>query len=104
MAFVTLDKNGSGRFFTRDEYLKCLSILWKEIDIYYGQQDVCIPILGAGLTRFEGGVGASISQQELLNMIIWSYKLSSYKIKSPHKLRIICKKSKGFSIYKIDSK
>ncbi|MFR6395782.1 MAG: macro domain-containing protein [Eubacterium ventriosum] len=104
MAFVTLDKNGSGRFFTRDEYMKCLSILWKEIDIYYGQQDVCIPIFGAGLTRFEGGVGASISQQELLNMIIWSYKLSSYKIKSPYKLRIICKKSKGFSIYKIDSK
>ena len=54
LAFAKLDKNGLGRFFTRDEYLECLSVLWEEIDKYYGQQDVCIPILGAGLTRFDG--------------------------------------------------
>ncbi len=35
-----------------------------------GQQDVCIPILGAGLTRIDGGSGASIPQQELLDMMI----------------------------------
>lgn len=88
LAFAKLDKSGAGRL-TRDEYLECLSILWEEINIHYGQQDVCIPILGAGLTRFDGGSGASIPQQELLDMIIWSYKLSSHKIKSPRKLRII---------------
>ena len=103
LAFAKLDKNGLGRFFTRDEYLECLSILWEEIDKYYGQQDVCIPILGAGLTRFDGGSGASIPQQELLDMIIWSYKLSSHKIKSPCKLRIICRKDEDFSLNKIDS-
>lgn len=103
LAFAKLDKNGLGRFFTRDEYLECLSVLWKEIDRYYGQQDVCIPILGAGLTRFDGSAGASISQQELLDMMIWSYKLSSHKIKSPYKLRIICRRSVEFSLDKIDS-
>lgn len=102
LAFAKLDKDGLG-VFTRDEYLKCLSVLWKEIDKHYGQQDVCIPILGAGLTRFDGGAGASISQQELLDMMIWSYKLSSHKIKSPCKLRIICRKNKSFSLDKIDS-
>lgn len=102
LAFAKLDKNGSGRL-TRDEYLECLSILWEEIDIHYGQQDVCIPILGAGLTRFDGGSGASIPQQELLDMMIWSYKLSSHKIKSPHKLRIICRRDEDFSLDKIDS-
>lgn len=101
LAFAKLDKNGSGRL-TRDEYLECLSILWEEIDIHYGQQDVCIPILGAGLTRFDGGSGASIPQQELLDMMIWSYKLSSHKIKSPHKLRIICRRDEDFSLDKID--
>jgi hypothetical protein len=103
LAFAKLDKNGLGRFFTREEYLECLSILWEEIDKYYGQQDVCIPILGAGLTRFDGGSGASIPQQELLDMMIWSYKLSSYKIKAPYKLRIICRRSEDFSLDKIDS-
>ena len=103
LAFAKLDKNGLGRFFTRDEYLKCLSVLWEEIDKYYGQQDVCIPILGAGLTRIDGGSGASIPQQELLDMIIWSYKLSSHKIKSPHRLRIICRRNEDFSLDKIDS-
>lgn len=102
LAFAKLDEDGVGRL-THDEYLKCLSILWKEIDNNYGQQDVCIPILGAGLTRFDGGSGASISQQELLNMMIWSYKLSSHKIKLPYKLRIICKRNKNFSLDKIDS-
>ena len=90
LAFAKLDKNGLGRFFTRDEYLDCLSVL-------------CIPILGAGLTRFDGGSGASIPQQELLDMIIWSYKLSSHKIKSPRKLRIICRRDEDFSLDKIDS-
>ena len=102
LAFAKLDKNGLGRL-TRDEYLKCLSVLWEEIDKHYGQKDVCIPILGAGVTRFAGGSGASIPQQELLDMMIWSYKLSSHKIKSPYKLRIICRRSEDFSLDKIDS-
>lgn len=102
MAFAKLDKNGLGRL-SRDEYLKCLSVLWEEINTYYEQKDVCIPILGGGLTRFDGGSGASISQQELLDMMIWSYKLSSHKIKSPYKLRIICKRSEDFSLDRIDS-
>lgn len=96
LAFAKLDKAGLGGFSKRDEYLECLSVLWKEIDKYYGQQDVCIPILGSGLCRFEDGSGASISQQDLLDMIIWSYRLSSHKIKAPYKLRIICRRNKDF--------
>lgn len=40
--------------------------------------------------------------KDLLNMMTWSYKLSSHKIKAPHRLRIVCKKSRGFSINNID--
>lgn len=101
MAFARLDERGKGRFFSRDEYLECLDLLWKEIENYYGDQDVCVPILGAGITSFDGGSGASISQQDLLDLMIWSYELSSHKIKAPHKLRIICKRNAGFSIDKI---
>ena len=103
MAFAKLDEKGKGRFFTRDEYLQCLDLLWRELENHYSEKDVCVPILGAGTTSFDGGSGASISQQDLLNMMIWSYKLSSHKIKAPHKLRIVCKKNNGFSINKIDN-
>ena len=92
MAFAKLDERGKGRFFSRDEYIKCLDLLWKELENYYSEKDVCVPILGAGTTSFDGGSGAPISQQDLLNMMIWSYKLSSHKIKAPYKLRIVCKK------------
>lgn len=102
MAFAKLDERGKGRFFSRDEYIKCLDLLWQELEYYYAEQDVCIPILGAGTTTFDGGSGASISKQELLNIMIYSYKLSSHKIKLPYKLRIICKKTNDFSINEID--
>ena len=101
MAFAKLDERGKGRFFTRNKYIECLDLLWKEIECYYAEKDVCIPILGAGTTSFEGGSGAAISQQELLDIMIASYKLSSHKIKAPHKLRIVCRRNSDFSINRI---
>lgn len=98
MAFAKLDENGLGKFFTYVEFIECLSTLWEEIDKYYGQKDVCIPILGSGLTRING---QSLTQQQLLDIIIMSYKLSIYKIKKPYKLRIICRENDNFSLNKI---
>lgn len=100
LAFATLNKAGRAKFFTQDEYIECLSEMCKQIEVHCSQTDVCVPILGSGLTLFEG---ASLSQQELLNIMIWSYKLSPHKIKAPYKLRIICKKSDGFSLNEIDA-
>ena len=97
LAFAKLNTDGSGEL-TRDEYLDCLSMLWKEIDKHYGQKEVCIPVLGSGVTRFHG---SSLTQQELLDIIIASYKLSAYKIKSPYILHIVCKKRDEFSLNKI---
>lgn len=97
MAFTKLDKNGLA-VMSREEYLSCLSTLWKEIDKYYALTDVAIPVLGAGITRFEG---ESLSQQQLVDIIIFSYKLSPYKIKYPHTLHIICHKNDNFSLDKI---
>jgi len=97
MAFAKLNKEGLGEF-SRDEFIDCLSMLWKEINKYYGQKDVCIPILGSGVTR---GEIAALTQQELLDIIIVSYKLSAHKIKSPRQLHIVCKKCDDFSLNKI---
>ena len=40
MAFAKLDADGIGKFFSHKEFLDCLSLLWEEIDKYYGQKDV----------------------------------------------------------------
>lgn len=98
MSFAKLDVNGKGRFFNHDEYIACLDLLWKEIENNYSEKDVCIPILGAGTTCFDTGSGEIVSQQDLLDTMILSYKLSSHKIKAPHKLCIVCKKTDGFSL------
>lgn len=97
MAFAKLDKDGLARM-TRDEYLQCLFVLWIEIEKYYGQENIYMPILGSGVTRMED---KSLSQQELLDLIIESYQLTSHKIKLPNKLYIICRKKGDFSINKI---
>lgn len=104
LAFAPLDVNGRGRFGSRSEYIACLSKMWEELHKYYNQQDISISILGSGQTYIDGNSGTSLSQQDLLDIIILSYKLSSHKIKSPNKLRIICRKSEGFSLNDIDTK
>ena len=104
LAFAPLDVNGRGIFSSRSEYITCLSTMWEELHKYYNQQDISISILGSGQTYIDGNSGTSLSQQELLDIIILSYKLSLHKIKYPHKLRIICRKSDGFSLNDIDSK
>lgn len=97
LAFTKLDSAGLGRL-TREEYVSCLDILWEEIDKYYACQSVAIPILGSGITRFRD---ENLTQQQLLDIIIASYKMSPYKIKRPAELHIVCRKSDGFSLNRI---
>ena len=97
MAFGKLNSDGRASM-SRDDYLHTLNNLWKELNKYYNQSDIAIPVLGAGITSFQG---ESLSQQQLVDIIIASYKLSSYKIKRPNTLRIITKKREDFSLNKI---
>lgn len=97
LAFAKLDVNGCG-YLSRDEYMQCLYKMWEELDIYYSMKSVAIPILGSGITRFNDEM---LSQQQLLDMIIASYKLSPHKIKHPYNLHIVCKEDEKFSLNKI---
>lgn len=97
LAFAKLDNEGNGRL-TREEFLDCLELLWKEINKYYASQSVAIPILGSGITRMKG---EPLTKQQLLDMIVASYKLYAEKIKLPAKLYIECKRDDEFSLNKI---
>ena len=97
MAFAKLNADGRG-FLSREEYLDALSVLWRELDLHYGEQSVCLPILGSGTTKI---VDNELTQQELLDMMIYSYKLHNQKIQLPYELCIICRKRDDFSFDKI---
>ncbi len=91
MAFAKLNQEGLGEI-SYKEYLECLNLLWNEIDNYYGQKDVYISVIGSGVTRMND---MELTTQELLDTIIYSYKLNRKKIKSPAELHIVCRKKDG---------
>ena len=93
LAFARLDKNGRG-YLTYGEYLDCLRLLWRQIDLYHGTDDVCVPILGSNIL----GLDRDLTQQELLDIMISSYILSPKRLKNPYKLRIVCRGREGFSL------
>lgn len=97
LAFSKIDESGRARM-SYDDYVKTLKRLWCELDRYYGQKDIYIPILGSGTTRIDG---YNYTKQELLDIIIGTYKLSPYKLKLPNKLHIICENNGDISLTKI---
>lgn len=93
MAFTKLDVYGRSCM-TYEDYINCLDTLWEQIDLYHGTKDIYITILGSNITRFN----TELTQQELLDIMIASYRLSPMKLHIPYQLHIVCKKREGFSI------
>ena len=93
MAFARLDKEGRG-FHTYESYLKCLDNLWEQIDLHHGTKDVYVPILGSRITRFD----KELTQQELLDIMVASYRLHPKRLRKPNVLHIVCKEREGFSL------
>lgn len=73
-------------FLTIKQYVDCLLNFWEEVDKVYGGQSVSMPILGAGITRFRD---SEVQAQELLNIIIWTFKISRVKFKHPANATIV---------------
>lgn len=97
MAFAKLDPNGRGKM-PWEDYLSCLQLLWKEIDKHYAQMNVCIPVLRAGIVTIKD---REPTHQELLDVIINSYKLSATRINTAHHLIVVCRKNDGIELEKI---
>ena len=65
---------------------------WNEIDRVYAGRTVALPVLGSGITRFKNY--ERISDQELLELIIWTFKISRIQFSYPSKVKIIVFNSK----------
>lgn len=89
VAFSKFDRDNKAYLFMRD-YINCLMTFWEEIDRVYASKSVAIPLMGAGITRFKD---ANVSEQELLELLIWSFKVSRVKFRHPAKVTIVIHES-----------
>lgn len=90
-AFSKFD-NDDRAFLGMNDYINFLLNFWNEIDIIYAGCSVSIPLLGSGITRFKEY--NMISEQELLELLIWSFKVSRIKFTYPSQVSIIIHESK----------
>lgn len=100
IAFSQFDEKDQA-YHTFESYVSCLMNLWREISQLYALNPVVMPLLGSGITRFVDG---EKTKQELLELIVWTFKQSQVNLKSPASLTIVLDESfkDDINLYKID--
>lgn len=73
------------------DYINCLLNFWNEVDIVYANRSVIIPLLGTGITRLRDY--DTMSEQEKLELLLWSFKVSRIKFTYPAKVTIVIHES-----------
>ena len=76
-----------------NDYINCLLNFWNEVDRVYAGRTVALPVFGSGITRFKGY--ENITDQELLELIIWTFKVSRMKFSYPSKAKIVVYEKKS---------
>lgn len=99
-AFSRFDDNNKA-YLEINDYINCLLNFWNEVDRVYASRTVALPVLGSGITRFRGY--ENISDQELLELIIWTFKVSRIKFTYPAKVKIVVyeKKSERINLLRL---
>jgi hypothetical protein len=87
---------------TMPEYLEFLINFWDRVNRVYAQQSVTVPIFGSGITRIKGH--KTISDEDLLKIMLWTFRISEMRFKYPAKLTIIIHKDKIGTINLLDIK
>jgi len=100
-AFTKFDNNNKASL-TMPEYLEFLINFWDKVNNIYAQQNVSTPIFGSGITRIKGH--KTISDEDLLKIMLWTFRISEMRFKHPAKLTIIIHKDKIGTINLLDIK
>lgn len=85
-AFTKFNDRNEARL-TMSEYLEFLVNFWDNVNSIYAQRSVSVPIFGGGITRFKEH--KTISDEELLKIMLWTFKVSEMRFKHPARLTII---------------
>ena len=98
-AFSKFDSSNRANL-TMPEYLGFLITFWDKVNIVYGQRSVSVPIFGSGITRIKEHRG--ISDEDLLKIMIWTFRISEMRFKHPAKLTIVIHSEKMNKINLLD--
>ena len=86
IAFSKFDEHNKA-VLSMPEYIEFLINFWDRVNRIYAQKSVSVPIFGSGITRIKEH--KNISDEDLLKIMLWTFKLSEMKFKHPAKLSII---------------
>ncbi len=100
-AFSKFDENNRAQL-TMPEYLEFLINFWDRVNNVYAQKDVSTPIFGSGITRIKGH--KTISDEDLLKIMLWTFRISEMRFKYPARLTVVIHKDKIAKINLLDIK
>ncbi|WP_339021827.1 macro domain-containing protein [Aeromonas salmonicida] len=100
-AFTKFDDDNKA-VLTMPEYLEFLINFWDKVNNVYAQKSVSTPVFGSGITRIKGH--KTISDEDLLKIMLWTFRISEMRFKHPAKLTIVIHKDKIGKINLLDIK
>lgn len=90
-AFAKFD-DANRAVLTMPEYLEFLIKFWDKINNVYAQKSVSVPVFGSGITRIKEH--KNISDEDLLKIMLWTFRISEMRFKYPARLTIVIHESK----------
>ncbi len=100
-AFSKFDDKNQARL-TMPEYLEFLINFWDKVNKVYAQRSVSVPIFGSGITRIKEH--KNITDEELLKIMLWTFRISEMRFKHPAKLTVVIHEGKIDAINLLDLK
>lgn len=100
-AFAKFDANNRA-VLTMPEYLEFLLNFWDRVNNVYAQQSVSTAIFGSGITRIKDH--KNIADEDLLKIMLWTFRISEMRFKYPARLTIVIHKDKIQQINLLDIK
>ncbi len=100
-AFAKFDDQNRASL-TMPEFLGFMINFWDRVNSVYALKSVSTAIFGSGITRIKGH--KNISDEDLLKIMLWTFRISEMRFKYPAKLTIVIRKDKIDQINLLDIK
>lgn len=99
VAFAKFD-DANRAVLTMPEYLEFLIRFWDKINVVYAQKSVSVPVFGSGITRIKEH--KDITDEDLLKIMLWTFRISEMRFNYPAKLTIVVHEGKIDKINLLD--
>lgn len=86
LAFSKFNEKNEANLYS-NEYSSCLLEMWRQLNTFYAQSIINVPLLGDGITRILDNT--SITKQELLEIMLQTLKISKMTFKEPSEINIV---------------